>query len=156
MMNLNDFKEALKDFPIHRITFVGLGNTMRADDAAGLIFLNRLYTSDFFNESFFIEAGTNPENYLQQIVDCPADLVVFIDAAEWGGLPGEISWLTPDKIDSIAISTHAFSIKMVEQYLLSERQFDFRYLVIQPKSMEIREGLSKSVSKSLDEFFDYG
>jgi len=154
-MNLHDFEYGLKDYPINKIAFIGLGNPLRGDDAAGLIFLNRLQASNQFKEAYFIEAETNPENYLQQIVDCPASLIVFIDASRWGGQPGETTWLSSDKIATIAISTHAFSIKMVEEYLLSERQFDFRYLVIEPEQMEIVEGLSESVSKSLDTFFEY-
>ncbi|MEJ2543110.1 MAG: hypothetical protein P8Y99_03500 [Calditrichaceae bacterium] len=81
MMNLYDFENALKDYPINKIAFIGLGNPLRGDDAAGLIFLNRLHALNKFKEAWFIEAGTNPENYLQQIVDCPASLVVFIDAS---------------------------------------------------------------------------
>jgi len=154
MMNLPDFEKALKDYPVNKIAFIGLGNPLRGDDAAGLIFLNRLRSLNQFKEAYFIEAGTNPENYLQPIVDCPASLIVFIDASKWGGQPGKITWLSPDKIDSIAISTHAFSIKMIEQYLQSERPFDFRYLVIEPEQMDMGEGLSKSVRNSLDEFFE--
>ena len=155
-MNLHDFENTLKDYPVNKIGFIGLGNPLRGDDAAGLVFLNRLHDLNQFKEAYFIEAGTNPENYLQQIVDCPASLVVFIDASKWGGQPGEIAWLSSDKIDTIAISTHAFSIKMVEEYLLSERQFEFRYLVIEPENMEMGEDLSKSVAKSLNHFFEDG
>jgi hydrogenase 3 maturation protease len=154
MMNLHDFENALRDYPVNKIVFIGLGNPLRGDDAAGLIFLNRLHALNQFKEAYFIEVGTNPENYLQQIVNCPASLVVFIDTSKWGGQPGEITWLPSDKIETIAISTHAFSIKMVEEYLQSERQFDFRYLVIEPEQMDMGESLSKSVSKSLDKFFE--
>ena len=154
MMNLHDFENALRDYPVNKIAFIGLGNPLRSDDAAGLIFLNRLHALNHFKEAWFIEAGTNPENYLQQIIDCPASLVVFIDASQWGGRPGEITWLSSDNIDTIAISTHAFSIKMVEEYLQAERRFDFRYLVIEPEYLDIGEGLSKSVSNSLDKFFE--
>ena len=155
MMNLHDFINALKNYPINKIAFIGLGNILRSDDKAGLAFLDQLHTSGQFNQAYFIVAGTNPENYLQQILDCPASLVVFIDAAKWGGQPGEIIWLSPDKIDTIAISTHAFSIKMVEEYLLTHRLFQFRYLVIEPESMEMGKTLSKVVSKSLDKFFEF-
>ena len=152
-MNLHEFKDALKDYPVNKIVFIGLGNPLRGDDAVGLLFLNRLHSLNQFKEAWFIEAGTNPENYLQKILDCPASLVVFIDAAKHGESPGNISWLRPDQIDEAAISTHTFSINMVEEYLLAQRSFDFRYLVIEPENMEMGEGLSESVSGSLNKFF---
>ncbi|MEJ2053133.1 MAG: hydrogenase maturation protease [Calditrichaceae bacterium] len=152
-MNLHEFKEGLKDYPFNKIVFVGLGNPLRSDDAAGLVLLNRLKSVVDLRKAYFIEAGTNPENYLQKILDCPASLVVFIDTAKHGGQSGEINWLPSGQIETIAISTHTFSIKMVEKYLLSERSFDFRYCVIEPENMEMGEGLSESVKRSLNKFF---
>lgn len=153
-MNLNDFKNTLISYPVNKIIFIGLGNPLRSDDGAGLIFLKRLKASGQFRQAYFIEAGTNPENYLQKVLDCPVNLVVFIDAVNRGGKPGEISWLSENQIGKTAISTHTYSIKMVENYLLAQRPFDFRYLVIEPENMELGEGLSDSVKRSLDEFFN--
>ncbi len=55
--------------------------------------------------------------YPEYYKDSGAYVVVFIDAARSGAKPGTIGWIDPGKIDSVNISTHAFSIRMVEEFL---------------------------------------
>lgn len=131
-----------------------MGNDIRGDDGVGLVFVDNLREKTEFQDSIFILARTNPENYLQKIIDSRAKLVVFIDACKWGGRPGEITWLDGEKINKISISTHAFSIKMVEEYIYSQKNIEFKYLGIEPKSMEIGEPLSEEVKNHVHNFFN--
>ena len=152
-MNFEDFTKVLKPYPPGEIIFIGLGNELRGDDVAGLLFLERLKTRPEFSGSNFIKAGTNPENYLQSILDSKAEVVIFIDAARSGKRPGTIDWIDPEKIFSIDISTHAFSIKMVEEFLQNHRSFAFMYLGIEPLKTKLSETVSSEILKSLDSFF---
>lgn len=153
-MNFNDFEQALSTYPKHKIVFIGLGNELRGDDGAGLIFLKRLKNSKKFRPSFYINAGTNPENYLQIILNLKADLIVFIDAAHGSGMPGEITWIPADQIDTLAISTHTFSLKMVENYLRLHQNLTFKYLIIVPLSTQLNDRLSDKVENSIIQFFN--
>ncbi len=152
-MTFIDFQKALHVYTARDIIFIGLGNDIRGDDGAGLVFLDRLKQKTEFEESIFIRARTNPENYLQKIVDSQAKLVVFIDACHWGGKPGEMTWLDGENINKISISTHAFSIKMVEEFICAQKNIEFKYLGIEPKSMEIGEPLSGEVCQHMNAFF---
>lgn len=135
------------------MVFVGLGNPMRRDDFAGLLMLQRLEESDLFSNAVYIAAGTNPENYLQKILEQKPRAVIFIDAARFSENPGDIKLLDRDTLDQACISTHAFSIQLVENYLRSELDMDVYYLGIQPEETGLGEGLTEVVSTSLDTFF---
>lgn len=133
---------------------MGLGNRQRGDDGAGLEFLAGVERSGAFSGACFVPAGTNPENHLQQILSAFPVLVIFIDACRFGGLPGEIRWLEKDEIESAGISTHAYSITMIEKFLNLERKVECRYLGIQPGITETGAELSGDVRKALLRFFE--
>jgi len=152
-MNFDEFCAAFAEFKNEDIVFVGLGNRWRGDDGVGLQVVEQLQLSPRLAGAHFILAGTTPENYLQQILDCHARLVIFIDASRFEGTPGQLSWCTSEQIDSIGLSTHAFSIKLVEQYLCVGQALEFKYLLIQPEQTSFGEGLSKALQQSLRKFW---
>ena len=153
-MNFTDFQADLLGYPEEDIVFVGLGNRMRGDDAAGLELLDMIKKSGFFTGSTFISAGTNPENYLQQILAAQPKLVVFLDACDFRDRPGEIRWLDYDEIEKAGISTHAYSMTMIERYLNLERTTECRYLAIQPGFLDEENGLSSETRQGLLRFLD--
>lgn len=151
-MNFNEFRDALP-FPAEEIVFVGLGNSARGDDAAGLLFLRELKKTPDFTTGHFIEAGTNPENYLQKILDYFPRLVVFIDTARCGRPAGGMFWIDTADLDTAAISTHAFSIRMIEEYLKAHAPLQVKYFGIQPETTSPCSPVSACVKQSLDQFF---
>jgi hydrogenase maturation protease len=152
-MNFIQFTEKLKRFDSDKIVFVGLGSETRKDDFAGILFIRYLSRIKPFNKSVLIEAGRNPENYLEKILNADPQAVVFADACEWGGTPGAIKWLNADEINSISISTHSYSIKMVEKFLSMQSSMEFFYLVIQADSTAPGEVISGNIKMSLQDFF---
>jgi hydrogenase 3 maturation protease len=152
-MNFTQLLNRLSKYRNDKIVFVGLGNEVRGDDLAGLVFIDALKTKTVFNKSKFITAGKNPENYLQEILISNPEVVVFIDAADWGGEPGDISFLDSDSIAGGDFSTHAYSIKLIEEFLLLNRRIDIVYIGIQTKSTNFRKGMSLQVYYSIKEFF---
>jgi len=153
-MNFKEFADVISDYPTNKIVFVGLGNSIRGDDGAGLIFLDNLQKTEKFKNTRFINAGTNPENYLQEILSYQPKLVLFIDTSRWGGKPGEMSFLDDEKIEMICLSTHTFSIRIIAQYLKSSQPMDVKYFVIQPELTGIAATLSYIVNKKMVEFFN--
>jgi hydrogenase 3 maturation protease len=149
-MHLTD---ELSKYDKDRIVFVGLGNELREDDGAGLELTNRIKSKKEFYKSNFIIAGRNPENHLQAILNYNPQMVIFIDAAERNGNPGEIKNFNEDEIGQTDFSTHTFSIKMIKEYLLNHQQMDFMFLGIQPLSTSFRQGLSDIIKNKIEAFF---
>ena len=152
-MNFTHLTDRLSKYRNDKIVFVGLGNELRGDDLAGLVFIDTLKTKTVFNKSKFIIAGKNPENYLQEILGSNPEAVVFIDAADWGGEPGDISFLEADSIASGDFSTHAYSIKLLEQFLSLNMPMDFVYIGIQSKTTALGKEMSSQVNHAIKEFF---
>jgi len=152
-MNFEEFRVSLAGRRPDRMALVGLGNPYRGDDAAGLILFDRLKNSPALMGARFIRAEANPENHLQEILDGGAGLVVFIDAARFGGRPGEIVWVEEDRIDSASVSTHAFSLRAVIDFLRLHRPFVFKVLAIQPGATGFGAALSSAVRLGVETFF---
>ena len=152
-MNFTQLTDKLSKYNSNKIAFVGLGNELRGDDLAGLVFIDTLKTKTVFNKSKFIIAGKNPENYLQEILGSSPEAVAFIDAADWGGEPGDISFLEADSIASGDFSTHTYSIKLLEQFLSLNRAMDFVYIGIQPKNTDFGKEITLEVNHAIKEFF---
>ena len=154
-MTLKDLRNKLSKFRPEEILFVGMGNLYRTDDAAGLYFIRLLKDMTEYTYSQFINAGTNPENYLQQILLTEAKAVVFIDSALLGTEPGDIAWLTQDQIDTVGIISHGFALKLIQKFVLSESEKIFLYMGIQPYSTTRGDKMSLIVSQKIKYFF-YG
>lgn len=152
-MNFSDLVKSLSTYSREKITFIGLGNELRGDDAAGLIFLEYLKKREEFSESNYINAGTNPENYLEKILDLESDVIVIIDTARNSKQPGVINWINPDSMELNNFSTHTFSVKMIENYLKQLQPITFRYIGIEPCNTEFGSSLSPVIKRKLDNFF---
>lgn len=152
-MNFSTLDKLLLKYNKKEIVFVGLGNHDRGDDAAGLILLEKLENITDYSNSNFINAGKNPENHLQEILDHNPKIVVFIDSTEFNKDPGTISLIESEKIDNFDFSTHTFSIALIEKYLLKHKDLKTIYIGIQPKSMNFGDKVSNVVKNEIDIFF---
>lgn len=152
-MNFTHLIDELSNYPADKIIFVGLGNKARGDDFAGIFFINLLRTKPKFKNSKFINAGKNPENHLAEIINHQPLLVVFVDAANWGGKAGDISFIKSETITNVDFSTHAYSIKLVEKFLLLNIKTEFLYIGIQTKCTELGKEMTEEVSSAIRNFF---
>ena len=150
-MNFDDLKKELKIYPVSKMV---LGNPLRQDDAAGLVIIDQISKDKNFHQAHFIKAYTTPENYLECILKLQPEIVVIIDTAYWGGRPGEISWINNRDIETIAISTHSYSISFIEKYLKLNGELDVKYLVIEPLSMDLDMPLSEQIEEKIHYFFN--
>lgn len=87
-----------------KVVVLGVGNTMRADDGAGCLVAGRL--AEAYPERAF-DVGQTPENYVGPIRRAEPGTLVFVDAADFGGVAGEIELVTPDHISGLMIGTHS-------------------------------------------------
>ena len=151
-----------------KVLFIGMGNTLRSDDGAGIALLERLKGR---LEADFIDCGTVPENYLGKIVDSYAQTIVVLDAVDLGLSPGEVRILEIEDFEETMPSTHNISPSVfmgflrermegtVKQYggtvLAKGRHWpkagsDIFMIGIQPKSTKMNCPVSEPVRKALD------
>ncbi len=137
-----------------RIAFLGIGNTFRSDDAAGVLAARGLARSRFardFNTFLVIEAGHAPENATAELRRFAPQVIILIDAAEMGEAPGTIRWIEMEEIDGMSASTHTLPLSMLSKYLILELACEVKILGIQPRSTEIGELVSREVLQAVDE-----
>ncbi len=133
---------------------LGIGNRLGGDDAAGThvvdILNQRLHKTKTLSPAniIAIDAGTVPENYSSVIRQHRPDLLLLIDAADMGLLPGTLRIIPPEKISALSFSTHSMPLSLFISYV---KEFCRKVVLvgIQPERTEISCGISKVVRQSV-------
>jgi hydrogenase 3 maturation protease len=139
---------------VFRIAVLGIGNSFRSDDAAGVLAARGLAESSFtqnLDSLLAIEAGQAPENVTAELRRFAPQGVILIDAAEMGEAPGMIRWIEMKEIDGMSASTHTMPLSMLAKYLILELGCEVKFLGIQPRSTDIGESVSRDVLQAVDE-----
>jgi hydrogenase 3 maturation protease len=140
-----------------RIAILGIGNTLRSDDAAGVLVARRLTGSGLLldiDSVLVLEAGHAPENCTTALRCFAPDIVLLIDAADIGEPPGAIRWIGMDEIEGISATTHSLPLSMLAKYLSLELDCEVKLLGIQPESVEVGERICADVLHSVNEIVD--
>lgn len=91
---------------------IGFGNLLMGDDGAGIHAIQRLAACSLPSQTEVIDGGVNSFAALAEIHD--AARVIFIDAMQSGGQPGDIYRFTLDDLEALptgeALSIHDFSL----------------------------------------------
>ncbi len=131
-----------------RFGVVGVGNALKGDDGAGPAVVARLAAA---GARFpFVDASEVPENYGGWVVKERLDAVVFVDAVEFGGEPGDWKVIPIDDLMQSASSTHRLSLHFLIKYLKEEWRGEALLIGIQPKSIKLGEELSLEVSRGVE------
>jgi len=131
-----------------KVIILGIGNTLRSDDGAGSILANRIKDKVHFQ---VFDSGPTPENYLEKIIKENPDNILILDAADFGGSPGEYRVIEAEELRTVNFfSTHNASITLTINYLKNSIKADIIILIIQPKTIAFSDILSEEVSKTLD------
>lgn len=123
---------------------VGIGNRLRGDDAAGSWIAERLRERGCAR---VFDAETVPENYLGPILSTKPGRVLFVDAADWSGAPGECRLAPMDALAPRPESTHAPSLALLAG-VLESRGAECWLLGIQPASTTPGTGLTPDVERT--------
>ncbi len=136
--------------PDNRVAFIGIGSELHGDDVVGIEAIRRLRRRLRGHENFaLIEGGTLPESCTGPLRRFAPHKVVIVDAADFGGKPGELRWLDPTEISGYSGSTHTFPIGLFAKYIHQDLGCEVHLLGIQPKSIEFGTSLSPEVQKAL-------
>ncbi len=137
-----------------KIAIVGIGNTLRSDDAAGILVARALATSRLLPDPkpvCVIDAGHAPENCTAELRRYAPDVVLLIDAVDMGETPGHIRWVEMDEIEGMSASTHSLPLSMLASFLNWELKCEVTLLGIQLKSNDVGEIVSVEVLRAVNE-----
>ncbi len=148
-MDLEALKKALisrlRGISPERIVFVGVGNRLRGDDAIGPAIVDALKG----RVPHAIDAGIAPENYTGMIKRLRPLAIIFIDALDFGGVPGSVALIESWEIQRYGASTHGLSLEVAMDYLREETGADVFLIGVQPERIGEGEGLSPSIVKHI-------
>ena len=129
---------------------VGLGNPDRGDDGIGIAIA--AYIKARWHERVFFEGGRRAEDTVLDLLESEAvRTVLFIDAVDFGGKPGDVRLFAGDRARQILppISTHTVPLALLMELIRGRGKRSF-LLGIQPGSMNPSLGLSSAVRHALD------
>jgi hydrogenase 3 maturation protease len=134
--------------PPRRVVVVGVGSSLRSDDAAGLCVAEELRTLDLPNVLVLL-GHTAPENVTGEIRTFAPSHVLFVDAAEFGAAPGSVRIFESADIGGMTSSTHTLPLAVIADYLTGELGCRVLFLGLQPKGVEFGERLSEEVAAAV-------
>ncbi|MEO0076678.1 MAG: hydrogenase 3 maturation endopeptidase HyCI [candidate division WOR-3 bacterium] len=147
------------------IVIVGVGNRLRGDDSIGSLIAETLSRQYQINQDKFqdkkiiiIDAETTPENFIDKIVQAKPSWVIFIDACNFGGKPGEFKLFEENEIKELAyglLSTHTLPLTLTIELIKKQHNCRVSLLAIQPKQLTFGEGLSLEVSAAKENVIGY-
>jgi len=131
-----------------QVVIAGIGNPIRSDDFVGVKIVQELQ-GKVSEKVHLIECETVPESFMDEIVELQPSHVLLIDAAVMGLKPGEVRLLYAEKVTNFpAISTHMLPLRVFCEYITQLTNAKIALLLIEPKSVEFREGLTPEVASS--------
>jgi hydrogenase 3 maturation protease len=135
------------------ILLVGIGNTLKSDDAAGVALVEKLRSKGFQNRKdiTIMDCGQSPENFINEIVNSDANTVILIDAANTGRPAGSYEVFKAGDISGLSCSTHSMPLSMLAEMITMRSRKKVFLLGIQPKSLEFGEKLSIEVKKGIED-----
>jgi hydrogenase 3 maturation protease len=129
-----------------RVVIVGIGSPMRRDDFVGLRVLELLSGRMPINV-LLLPTETVPESYTGSIRAFEPTHVILLDAANFGGAPGEARIVSPKAIANTSVSTHSLPLHVFIGYVKQTICDKVVLVGIQGVDIEMGEGLTPGVEK---------
>lgn len=135
---------------------MGIGNTLRGDDATGPkiidVIYERLVNSDVDSDNvYLLNAATAPENHTIEIREINPSHLIIIDAVEFSSVAGSFIIVDKKQIDTFNFSTHTMPISFLISYLEDSVGCKILTLGVQPKDMTLVDTISDEVNRSINE-----
>ena len=130
-----------------RVVLFGIGSLLRGDDAAGPVLVELLRGR---TGAVCINAENAPEKYVGKVLSENPDTVIIVDAVHMNTEAGGYRVFRPEELAGAGITTHDIPLGELLNYLRQESGADVWVLGIQPERLEIEEGLSSRVKKSIE------
>lgn len=134
-----------------RVVVVGMGHELNGDDAAGPVIARALVQrAAGLDRLLVIDAGPAPENTTGVLRRFGPDLVLLVDAAQMGELPGAVRWLDGEQTTGISASTHSLPPYMLARYMTAEFGCHVALIGIQPFSNRVDAPLTPGMQAAVE------
>jgi hydrogenase 3 maturation protease len=147
----NELQLALEGINPAESIVVGMGNVLKKDDGVGSILAERLLRN---TKIPVLDAGNAPENYIGKIISFHKSIIIFLDALDFGAVPGTYKFFNINDAYDGNIASHTFSIGFIFDLIRSEMDCEGYVLGIQPADIRFGSGLTDNVANVLDEITD--
>ncbi|MFW5868404.1 MAG: hydrogenase maturation protease [Armatimonadota bacterium] len=147
----DDIREQLQGLIADRkVVLMGVGNVVRGDDALGVALAERI--EHRVAPKVFVTHDL-PEDYAVKAADLRPDLVLVLDAMDFGGEPGDMHLVAARDVPPTPGMTHRPSLEMMAKFLELDAGADTWVLGVQPDLSRLDLGLplSDPVQEALDE-----
>jgi len=134
-----------------KVVILGIGNTLKGADAVGPRVCERLPGK---LAARVIDAGATPENYIGSILEASPDVLLIVDAVDFGDCPGQIRICKPDQIHRFAFSTHALSVHLMIDMIRWEKKLEVCLIGIQADRMRLGDCLSPAMREAVETLVD--
>ena len=130
-----------------KVIILGVGNPLRGDDGAGPYLVEQLKGRV---KATLLDCEDVPENFLGQIAENQPDIVLIVDAVDFGMSPGTVALLEEGLLlGGRSWSTHHSSLRLFMKCVKSEAGGKVLVLGIQPGSTEYGNEISPKVKETL-------
>ncbi len=139
----------------NRVVVCGIGNEVRGDDAFGVLVAERLKELISEPNVLILNCGEIPESHTGKIISFNPDLVVFVDAVDFGGEHGELVVTDPEGTLGDAVSTHSLPLRILVGYLKSQLNAEFVLAGCQPAVLGLFQEPSERVVERARELAEF-
>ena len=144
-----DVIELLKPESSDPLLVITVGNRLRSDDGVAPYIAEHAKRPK--NGIIILDAGERPEDVLWKAIEVRPGSVVIIDAADFGGEPGEVRAIPEEFIPENPISTHRFPLRIISRLVTEDTGARVDFICLQPESVGFGEGLSDRVRLAAEE-----
>jgi len=124
----------------HRTTVIGFGNTLKGDDAIGMLVIGSLrertgidddefHPTEGTEREFKLVEGGNDPFLLPQTMEV-SDTIVIVDAARYDGVPGEVRQFVMDELGHVPVESWSMHGITVQDAFQLGRSFGYTSRVI--------------------------
>lgn len=127
---------------------VGLGNPQRGDDGVGITLIDQL--KNRVKGEYFSEQDDDLAELIIKISEKSVRLVLFVDAVDFGGVPGEARLFETEDVLNLEISSHKIPLRTIMALL--EGYGKWCYLLgIQPARLDRSSSISGQVMETVNQ-----
>jgi len=124
-----------------RVVLMGVGNPMRGDDGVGVTII-QLLMETHLPGVMLLNTETVPESFIGKVESHEPTHVLLLDAANFGGRPGETRLIDSMHIGGQAVSTHSLPLTIFISYIDKSLGIKVLLLGVQPKSVIFGEEMT--------------
>lgn len=137
-----------------KTVIVTVGNPLRSDDGVGE------YIAELLEEQppscfVLVRGGFTPENVVEEVVAHGPKKTIVIDAASFGGVPGEVRVLKEEEIVTTTLSTHVFPLPILARIIAEDTKSRVVFVGIEPCCVTFGKGLSQEVRRTAWDIVQY-